>query len=148
MCFYIDIISEPSCGVKEVLVSGNNPIPDAHMTASSNASDFYGAPSARMINNASIMAAWLCSEEEFTALEPSMYIQVCFHVVSLFAVSSISCCYMFWCLYVRPCAGICFFGRNFIMVWHILLYLGTDYLKELECCTPNNILISQKVWKQ
>ena len=65
-----------TCVVEEALVSGNNPIPDAQITASSEYNDFHG-PRYSRINNTAGGQAWLCSTAEMTAPEPRMYLQVC-----------------------------------------------------------------------
>jgi len=67
---------EPSCVVEEALVSGNIPIPDAQITASSEY-DADGAPSRSRINNSVYRGGWVSSFKEFSAPEPRMYIQVC-----------------------------------------------------------------------
>jgi len=67
---------EPTCGVEVALVSGNNPIPDAHITASSEAFTLAAAHYARIHNTAG-NGAWRCSNAEMDAPEPRMYLQVC-----------------------------------------------------------------------
>jgi len=62
--------------VEEALVSGNNPIPDAQITASSEYGDWY-APRRARISNTAGAGGWLCSATEYSAPEPKMYIQVC-----------------------------------------------------------------------
>jgi len=64
-----------SCDVEEALVSGNNPIPDAQITASSWVDDDR-APRQARINNTAGLGAWHCSAEH-DAPEPRMFIQVC-----------------------------------------------------------------------
>jgi len=67
---------ELQCEVEEALVSGSNPIPDDHMTASSEWDLNHGPRFARM-NNTAFPGGWLCSSAERDAPEPRMYIQVC-----------------------------------------------------------------------
>jgi len=67
---------EPSCVVEEALVSGNNSVPDAQITASSEWSINHIAPLAR-IDNAAGVGGWLSSSTDIYAPEPRMYIQVC-----------------------------------------------------------------------
>jgi len=76
------MLTEPSCVVEEALVSGNNPIPDAQITASSEF-DSNTVPRYARINNIAGIGAWLCSSAEYTALEPRMYIQVCLLVTTV-----------------------------------------------------------------
>jgi len=64
-----------SCGVEEALVSGNNPIPDAQITASSSLDD-NAAPRQARINNTNGYGGWHCLNEH-NEPEPKMYIQVC-----------------------------------------------------------------------
>jgi len=66
----------PLCDVEEALVSGNNPIPDAQITASSWFDDD-GAPRQARINNTGGRGAWISNTTDLTAPEPKMYIQVC-----------------------------------------------------------------------
>ena len=70
------IQTAPSCGVEEALVSGINPIPDAQITASSEASTDTAARYARIDNTAG-NGAWVCSSAEISAPEARMYLQVC-----------------------------------------------------------------------
>jgi len=74
---YFNITKEPSCGVEEALVSGNNPIPDAQITASSVLDDFHATRNAR-INNTAGPGAWLCADHGTP--EHRNYIQVCLFV--------------------------------------------------------------------
>ena len=67
----------PSCGVEEALVSGNNPIPDAHITASSVYDSVSSPARYARINNTAGWGAWLSSLAEMVAPEPRMYLQVC-----------------------------------------------------------------------
>ena len=62
--------------MEKALVSGNNRIPDAQITASSEL-DFNYAPRYARINNTAGYGGWLCSSVEYSAPEPRMYIQVC-----------------------------------------------------------------------
>ena len=72
----------PLCDVEEALVSGNNPIPDALITASSWFDDD-GAPRQARINNTNgSRGAWVCDAIEPNAPEPRMYIQVCLLVTT------------------------------------------------------------------
>jgi len=88
MSIYIYFLfKEPTCGVEVALVSGNNPIPDAHITASSEAFTSSATRYAR-INNTDGFGAWECSYAEFTAPEPRMYLQVCPLVTILVIPSS------------------------------------------------------------
>ena len=64
-----------TCGVEKALVSGNNPIPDTHITASSEWTTAY-APIYGRIKNTASFGAWLCSSAQFSEPEPRMYIQV------------------------------------------------------------------------
>jgi len=64
------------CSVEEALISGNSPIPDAQITASSQF-DSTTVPRYARINNTDGWGGWLCSKAEYDALEQSMYIQVC-----------------------------------------------------------------------
>jgi len=69
------------CIVEEALVSGNKPIPDAQITASSELFDSTAARMAR-INNIDGRGGWRCILAEITAPEPRMYLQVCeFHII-------------------------------------------------------------------
>ena len=77
----------PTCDVEEALVSGNNPIPDAHITASSEWGVYYVARYAR-INNTAGAGGWACSTAEFDAPELRMYLQVCPLVTILVIPSS------------------------------------------------------------
>ena len=61
--------------MNEALISGNNPIPDAHITASSEWRSNSVACYAR-INNTAGDGCWSCSNDEGMAPEPRMYIQV------------------------------------------------------------------------
>jgi len=72
--FLLYLYKELTCGV--ALVSGTNPIPDAHITASSEYNVYTPAHYAR-INNTAGSGAWRCSDAERTAPEPRMYLQVC-----------------------------------------------------------------------
>jgi len=63
--------------VEEALISGNNPIPDAQMTASSEFATAGASPPSARINNTDGYGAWRCSTAESDAPEPRMYIQVC-----------------------------------------------------------------------
>jgi len=65
----------PSCAAEAPLVSGNTPVPDAQMTASSEYDNYHGPRRAR-INNTAGSSCWLCSTNETNAPEPRMYIQV------------------------------------------------------------------------
>jgi len=69
------MLIEPFCAVEEALVSGNNPIPDAQITASSEGNARTYARFSR-INNTEGSGAWRCSLEELNAAEPRMYLQV------------------------------------------------------------------------
>ena len=71
--------AEPSCVVEEALVSGNNPIPDAQITASSEHSDKHLAIFARIYNTAGT-GGWLCNTTLVSTTEPTMYIQVCVQI--------------------------------------------------------------------
>jgi len=57
-------------------VSGDNPIPDSQITASSEYGATYATRYAR-INNTAGDGGWLCTSAEYDAPEPRMYIQVC-----------------------------------------------------------------------
>jgi len=72
---YGHINKEPSCGVEEALVSGNNPIPDAQITASSEYSANTLARFAR-IDNTDGNGGWACASADYSPT-PTMYIQVC-----------------------------------------------------------------------
>jgi len=88
MSIYIYFLyKEPTCDVEVALVSGNNPIPDAHITASSEYGTHTAAHYAR-INNTAGDGAWRCSSAEFFAPEPRMYLQVCPLVTILVIPSS------------------------------------------------------------
>jgi len=88
MSIYIYFLyKEPTCGVEVALVSGNNPIPDAHITASSEGHTSTAAHYAR-INNTAGLGAWVCSNAESDAPEPRMYLQVCPLVTILVIPSS------------------------------------------------------------
>ena len=69
--------------MEEALVSGNNPIPDAHITASSEYNVDYAARFAR-INTTGGWKGWLASSLEINAPEPRMYLQVCPLLLLLF----------------------------------------------------------------
>ena len=81
------LYKEPTCGVEVALVSGNNPIPDAHITASSVNNVWSPAHYARIHNTAGD-GGWACSSAEYTAPEPRMYLQVCPLVTILVIPSS------------------------------------------------------------
>ena len=88
MSFYIYFLDKvPTCGVEEALVSGNNPIPDAHITASSEYDVHRVARNAR-INNTAGAGAWMCSVAERDAPERRMFLQVCPLVTILVIQSS------------------------------------------------------------
>ena len=76
-----------TCGVEVALVSGTNPIPDAHITASSEKDTTTAARYAR-INNTAGNGAWRCSSEEIDAPERRMFLQVCPLVTILVIPSS------------------------------------------------------------
>jgi len=75
--FLVYLYKEPTCGVKVALVSGTNPIPDAHITASSEYDSVKSSAYYARINNTAGWGGWLCSYNEMTAPEPRMYLQVC-----------------------------------------------------------------------
>ena len=77
------MIEEPTCVVEEALVSGNNPIPDAQITASSEHSANHLAIFAR-INNTAGYGGWLCSTALVSTTVPTMYIQVCVKNISIY----------------------------------------------------------------
>jgi len=68
----IVLVPEPQCADSEPLVDGTNPIPDDHMTASSEWDADWGAPMARMSSG----NGWSASPESVQADVPSFYIQV------------------------------------------------------------------------
>jgi len=68
----IDLVPEPQCTDSEPLVDGTNPIPDDHMTASSDWGAGWDAPMARMSSG----NGWAASLESVQADVPSFYIQV------------------------------------------------------------------------
>jgi len=78
---YVHINQEPSCGVEEALVSGNNPIPDAQITASSEYSANTLARFAR-IDNTDGNGGWACASADYSPT-PTMYIQVCALVANI-----------------------------------------------------------------
>jgi len=60
------------CLSEEPLVNGNNPIPDASMTASSDFGSNWEPHYARLYGT----RAWCASDTEFGAVPPNFYIQV------------------------------------------------------------------------
>jgi len=73
------ILPEPQCADSEPLVDGNNPIPDYHMTASSDWGAGWNAPMARI----SAGNGWAASQESVKADVPSFYIQVGVYVCGM-----------------------------------------------------------------
>jgi len=68
---------ESSCVVEEALVSGNNPIPDGQITASSVYDIALSPAHYARINNTAGWGAWLPSVTEIEVPELRMYLQVC-----------------------------------------------------------------------
>jgi len=75
MHIYINSCKEPFCSVEGPLVSGNNPIPDVQITASSEYNDWHGPRRARINNTLDGATCWLSDIAEQQA-EPLMFIQV------------------------------------------------------------------------
>ena len=66
-------VPAPFCNTAEPLLSGNNPVPDAHFTASSEYGSAWAPHTARI--NATVYA-WCPSQAEIDAVPPNFYIQV------------------------------------------------------------------------
>ena len=63
-----------ACTTEDQLVSGSNPIPDTHMTASTEYSASWAAYYARLNG----VNAWLPTQAERDTVPPNFYIQVCY----------------------------------------------------------------------